>query len=189
MMTEEELSIMLEEEMRKQYEKYLTWSVRSSKESKKNINMEEIKLPKFKTKEELEQFAMGLMTENESLKAIIKYKDDSIKQLRKNVLDSLHLDIVISTQKDTIKRLESEVQSLREKTSKDKYKELYDKEHREHIATKITNVNSQFELSKTKRMVHKLSSMVTFMFGLLPRFKAKRVYDTYGEFDAAEYRV
>jgi hypothetical protein len=33
MMTEEELSIMLEEEMREQYEKYLTWSVRSSEES------------------------------------------------------------------------------------------------------------------------------------------------------------
>jgi hypothetical protein len=81
----------------------------------KNINMEEVKLPKFKTKEELEQFAMGLMTENESLKTVIKCKDDSIKQLSKSVLDSLHQDIVISTQKDTIKRLESEVQSLREK--------------------------------------------------------------------------
>jgi hypothetical protein len=89
--------------------------------------MEEIKLPKFKTKEELEQFAMGLMTENESLKSLIKCKDDSLKQLRKSLLDSLHQDIVISTQKDTIKRLESELESLKKKTSEDYYKELYDK--------------------------------------------------------------
>lgn len=34
--------------------------------------MEEIKLPKFNTKEELEQFAMGLMTEYESLKEFLE---------------------------------------------------------------------------------------------------------------------
>lgn len=51
----------------------------------KNINMEEIKLPKFKTKEELEQFAMGLMTENDSLKKVITLKDETIKSLDKQL--------------------------------------------------------------------------------------------------------
>lgn len=151
--------------------------------------MEEIKLPKFKTKEELEQFAMGLMTENESLKTLIKCKDDSIKQLRKNVLDSLHQDIVISTQKDTIKRLESEVESLKEKTDEEYYKKLYEKEHRGHIATKIAYSCSEFELNKIKRKVHKLCSMVTYMAGLLPRFKVKRVKNVFGDFNIEDYRL
>lgn len=151
--------------------------------------MEEIKLPKFKTKEELEQFAMGLMTENESLKSLIKCKDESIKQLRKNVLDSLHQDIVISTQKDTIKRLESEVESLKEKTDENYYKELYDKECEKCKELRDKCCGRGIELEEIGRKVHKLSSMVTFMFGLLPRFKAKRVCDAYGEFNAADYRL
>ena len=54
----------------------------SSKIEKETLkHMEEIKLPKFKTKEELEQFAMGLMTENESLKKDIWRKDGYIEGL------------------------------------------------------------------------------------------------------------
>ena len=39
--------------------------------------MEEIKLPKFKTKKELEQFAMGLMTENYSLKESLDFLENA----------------------------------------------------------------------------------------------------------------
>lgn len=120
--------------------------------------MEEIKLPKFKTKEELEQFAMGLMTENESLKNVIKRKDATIKELDATA-------------------------------DKEYYKKLYEKEHREHIATKIAYSCSEFELNKIKRKVHKLCSMVTYMAGLLPRFKAKRVKNVFGDFNIEDYRL
>jgi SMC interacting uncharacterized protein involved in chromosome segregation len=169
--------------------------------------MEEIKLPKFKTKEELEQFAMGLMTENETLRLIIMHKDSSIGKMSREIFDSFCRDEMtektfkcmkgmvnerekdVSELKGIISELEAEIKSLKENISENKYKKLYEEEHREHIATKIARVNSEYELDKIKRKVHKLCSMVTFMLGLLPRFKVKRVKDAFGEFNIADYRL
>lgn len=162
--------------------------------------MEEIRLPKFKTKEELEQFAMGLMTENESLKNVIKRKDETIKELDatadKCTKDKFMAEKILSvmkginnTQEAKIKELESKIKSLKENPSEDKYKKLYDEEYSKHTSTKLECFRSAYELSKANRKVHKLCSMVTFMFGLLPLFKAKRVKDTFGEFDIADYRL
>ena len=152
--------------------------------------MEDIKLPKFKTKEELEQFAMGLMTENESLKNVIKRKDSTIKELDatadKCTKDKFMAEKSLSVMKDI---LESKIESLKEKPSKDKYEELYDKERTEHTSTKIKCMSREHELNDIKRNVHKLCSMVTFMFGLLPRFKVKRVTDAFGEFHIEDYRL
>ena len=83
--------------------------------------MEEIKLPKFKTKEELEQFAMGLMTENESLKKVITLKDDNIKSHDRHLGNFIEMSIECSIKRNKIEELEAEVQSLREKTSEDYY--------------------------------------------------------------------
>jgi hypothetical protein len=47
----------------------------------------------------------------------------------------------------------------------------------------------QREFEKAEEMVHKLCSMVTYMFGLLPRFKTKRVIDAFGEFHIEDYRL
>jgi predicted metal-dependent hydrolase len=151
--------------------------------------MEEIKLPKFKTKEELEQFAMGLITENESLKKVITLKDSTIKNLDKQLGDFLEERLKSPARLSKAQDLEAEIKSLKEKHSEDKYKELYSKDVKEHIATKIRCYSSEFELDKTNRKVHKLCSMVTYMFGLLPRFKAKRVTDMYGKFVVEDYRL
>ena len=151
--------------------------------------MEEIKLPKFKTKEELEQFAMGLMTENESLKTLIKYKDSSIAELGKNVEKNIYLDSIVINQRDEINRLESEVEHLREKISDNYYKGLYEKESDYHAETMKKGMDYQHKFEESKKMVHKLLSMVIFMYGLLYRVQAKRVVHAFGEFNAAEYRL
>lgn len=177
-------SLRIAEEIAKELEK------ESSKIEKETLkHMEEIKLPKFKTKEELEQFAMGLMTENESLKKVITLKDETIKSLYKQLRGFLEERMESVARLNKIQDLEDEIKSLKEKSSKDKYKELYDKEHREHIATKITYSSSVLELDKTKRKVHKLCSMVTYMAGLLPRFKVKRVKNVFGDFNIEDYRL
>ena len=162
--------------------------------------MEEIKLPKFKTKEELEQFAMGLMTENESLREIIKRKDSSIEKMNGELFNSFYSykmtektlkcmkGIVNEREKDVsklkgiISELESEVQSLREKTNGDYYKKLYDTAFGDKWYY-------QRKFEKAEEMVHKLLTMVTFMYGLLNRFKAKRVIHAFGKFNAADYRL
>lgn len=77
--------------------------------------MEEIKLPKFKTKEELEQFAMGLMTENESLKKVITLKDESIKALNEQLNSSFTIRIENGIKENKIRALESEIVRLKEK--------------------------------------------------------------------------
>lgn len=162
--------------------------------------MEEIRLPKFKTKEELEQFAMGLMTENESLKNVIKRKDATIKELDatadKCTKDKFMAEKVPSvmkginnTQEAKIKELESEMESLKGKTSEDYYKELYDKEHKRHIEAMCRQADAQIELEKVKKMVYKLTNLATFMYGLLNRFQAKRVLNAYGEFNPVDYRL
>lgn len=182
--------------------KMLTHSLRIAKEIAKELekesskieketpkHMEEIKLPKFKTKEELEQFAMGLMTENESLKKVITLKDETIKSLDKQLGDFLEERLKYVARLNKIQDLEAEIKSLKENLSENKYKKYYEKEHREHIATKIRCTSSELELDKTNRKVHKLCSMVTYMFGLLPRFKAKQVTDMYGKFVVEDYRL
>lgn len=97
--------------------------------------MEEIKLPKFKTKEELEQFAMGLMTENESLKCIISRKDLTIKEFR-NDSDSLATknimqDKVIKAMKEKNDMLAEKVKELSQQPSQKcevNYKGMYESE-------------------------------------------------------------
>lgn len=151
--------------------------------------MEEIKLPKFKTKEELEQFAMGLLTENESLKKVITLKDETIKSLDKQLGGYLAMSIGYETKQSKIQDLESEIKSLKEKESGNYYKGLYSKERERRIELSDKCFKRGIELEEAKRKVHKLCSMVTFMFGLLPWFKGKRVRDTFGEFDIADYRL
>jgi hypothetical protein len=129
------------------------------------------------------------MTENESLKTVIKCKDDSIKELCKSVLDCSHQDFVISTQKDTIKRLESKVQSLREKTNEDYYKKLYNEALEDQKETMRRGLDFQIKFEKAEGMVHKLLTIVTFTYGLLNIFQAKRVFRAFGKFNVADYRI
>lgn len=77
--------------------------------------MEEIKLPKFKTKEKLEQFAMGLMTENESLKKVITLKDETIKSLDKHIGNFIEMSIECSIKRNKIEELEAEIARLKKK--------------------------------------------------------------------------
>lgn len=74
--------------------------------------MEEIKLPKFKTKEELEQFAIGLMTENKSLKKDIAYKDGYIEGLEKVIISLSNKYI---GKQEMLQDLESCIAMLKEK--------------------------------------------------------------------------
>lgn len=151
--------------------------------------MEEIKLPKFKTKEELEQFAMGLMTENESLKKVITLKDETIKSLDKHLGNFIEMSIECSIKRNKIEELEAEIESLKEKTGEEYYKELYDKEVVYHKETLKRGLDYQIKFEKAEGMVHKLLTMVTFMSGLLNIFQAKRVFCAFGKFNAADYRL
>ena len=47
----------------------------------------------------------------------------------------------------------------------------------------------QRKFEKAEEMVHKLLTMITFMYGLLNRFQAKRVFHAFGKFNAADYRL
>jgi hypothetical protein len=151
--------------------------------------MEEIKLPKFKTKEELEQFAMGLMTENESLKKVITLKDSTIKSLDKQLGDFLEERMKSEARLNKIQDLEAEIKSLKEKTGEEYYEKLYEKEVIYHKETMKRGLDYQKKFEKAEGMVHKLLTMVTFMCGLLNRFQAKRVFHAFGKFNAADYRL
>jgi predicted RNase H-like nuclease (RuvC/YqgF family) len=151
--------------------------------------MEEIKLPKFKTKEELEQFAMGLMTENESLKNVITLKDSTIKSLDKQLEDFLEERMKSVARLNKIQDLEAEIKSLKEKTGEEYYEKLYEKEVIYHKETMKRGLDYQKKFEKAEGMVHKLLTMVTFMCGLLNMFQAKRVFHAFGKFNAADYRL
>jgi hypothetical protein len=155
----------------------------------KNINMEEVKLPKFKTKEELEQFAMGLMTENESLKKVITLKDSTIKSLDKQLGGYMAEKMLSEMRLNEIQDLKDEIKSLKEKTGEEYYKNLYDKEVVHHKETLKTGLDYQRKFEKAEGMVHKLLTIVTFMYGLLNIFQAKRVFHAFGKFNAADYRL
>jgi hypothetical protein len=151
--------------------------------------MEEIKLPKFKTKEELEQFAMGLITENESLKKVITLKDSTIKSLDKHLGNFIEMSIECSIKRNKIEELEDEIKSLKEKTGEEYYKNLYDKEVVHQKETLKIGLDYQRKFEKAEGMVHKLLTIVTFMYGLLNIFQAKRVFHAFGKFNAADYRL
>lgn len=151
--------------------------------------MEEIKLPKFKTKEELEQFAMGLMTENESLKKVIKLKEESIKILDKHLGNFIEMSIECSIKRNKIEELEAEIESLKEKTGEEYYEKLYEKEVVYHKETMKRGLDYQKKFEKAEGMVHKLLTMVTFMSGLLNIFQEKRVFHAFGKFNAEDYRL
>lgn len=151
--------------------------------------MEEIKLPKFKTKEELEQFAMGLMTENESLKKVITLKDETIKSLDKQLEGFLDARMISVARLNKIRDLEEEIKSLKEKTGEEYYKGLYDKEVVYHKETLKRGLDYQRKFEMAEGMVHKLCSMVLFMHGLLNIFQAKRFFHAFGKFNAADYRL
>jgi hypothetical protein len=152
-------------------------------------HMEEIKLQKFKTKEELEQFAMGLMTENESLKKVIMCKDESIKALDKQLCNSIAAEMVSERRRIKIQDLEDEIKSLKEKESENYYKILYEKESDYHAETMKKGMDYQHKFEKAEEMVRKLLTIVTFMYGLLNRFQAKRVFHAFEKFKAADYRL
>lgn len=50
-------------------------------------------------------------------------------------------------------------------------------------------IDYQRGFEKAEGMVYKLLTMVTFMYGLLNKFQAKRVFHAFGEFNAADYRL
>ena len=151
--------------------------------------MEEIKLPKFKTKEEIEHFAIGLMTENESLKKVITLKDETIKSLDKQLENFISVNLTCSAQKSKIQDLEDKIKSLKEKTGEEYYKNLYDKEVVRSKEMLKRAIDYQIGFEKAEGVVHKLLTMVTFMYGLLNRFQAKRVFHAFGKFNAADYRL
>ena len=130
--------------------------------------MEEIKLPKFKTKDELEEFVIGLITENESLKNLIKYKDLSITELNKNVLENTHLNYVLLDTKMENKKLKEENEELKKKCDNIDYKKEYEllkdwkdeenelrirmlKENLELVKKNESLENSRFNLARTCR--------------------------------------
>lgn len=151
--------------------------------------MEDIKLPKFKTKEELEQFAMGLMTENESLKTVIMCKNETIKSLGEHLESYFNTSLDNKIKQSKIQDLESEIKSLKEKESEIYYRELYSSELEKRKELSDKCFRREKELEEIKRKVHKLCSMVTFMSALLPRFNVKRVIDAFGEFHIEDYRL
>jgi recombinational DNA repair ATPase RecF len=165
------------------------WDTKPIIEEKRNIDMEEIKLPKFKTKEELEQFAMGLMTENKSLKKVIICKDETIKSLDKQLANLMSEVFISEARRKKIQSLESEIKSLKEKESENYYKILYEKESDYHAETMKKGMDYQHKFEKAEEMVRKLLTIVTFMYGLLNRFQAKRVFHAFEKFKAADYRL
>ena len=77
--------------------------------------MEEIKLPKFKTKEELEQFAKGQAQEIEALKDVIKAKDVTIASQKGTIMkDSVDL-VELNTLRHMTDDLYGEIQSLKKR--------------------------------------------------------------------------
>lgn len=88
--------------------------------------MEEIKLPKFKTKEELEQFAKNQATEIDALKDVIKLKDATINEQIKATRGYLNMGIELELTKKMLKDARDENEVLKKKCDNIDYKEKYE---------------------------------------------------------------
>jgi hypothetical protein len=150
--------------------------------------MEEIKLPKFKTKEELEQFAMGLMTEIESLKHIIHKKDESFSEVNINFSENARLKTELAVAESDIRSLKQEIEALKEQTYEGYYKDRYEEELGERKCLEKENHYILEKLNTSKRRICKLCDIVQYLLGMLPRLKYKRFEERYGEFHPDNYR-
>jgi hypothetical protein len=149
--------------------------------------MEEIKLPKFKTKEELEQFAMGLMTENESLKLVIKKKDETIKIINLDLTEIATLKSELSCMKFAKELADKRIKELLERTSKDFYKNLYFEMRNERDELANKNDSLKEKISWERNRINVLAMMVSFLLGILPWFKKRRFEEKYGKFNPKNY--
>ena len=151
-------------------------------------HMEEIKLPKFKTKEELEQFAMGLMNENESLKLVIQKKDETIRVIHSDLSEISRLKSELKIVKFAKELVDNRIKELLEIISKDYYKGKYlemcmiEKDLHE----KINSLNKRIEWEQNRISV--LGEMVSFLLEMLPCFKKRRYEKKYGKFYPSNYR-
>lgn len=152
-------------------------------------HMEEIKLPKFKTKEELEQFAMGLMTENESLKHIIHKKDESISEFNINFLENSRLKANLAVAESDIRSLQQEIEALKEQTYEGYYKDRYEEELDKRKGLEKENGYILEKLNISKRRICKLCDIAQYSLGMLPRLKYKRFEERYSEFYPDDYRL
>jgi hypothetical protein len=96
---------------------------------------------------------------------------------------------ISAARRKKIQSLESEIKSLKEKESENYYKILYEKESDYHAETMKKGMDYQHKFEKAEEMVRKLLTIVTFMYGLLNRFQAKRVFHAFEKFKAADYRL
>lgn len=149
--------------------------------------MEEIKLPKFKTKEELEQFAMGLMTENDSLKLLIKTKDETIKTINLDLSEISRLKSELNIMKFAKELADNEIKRLREETSKDYYKDKYLEvcKRAEELHEKNNSLDKRIAWEQNRVSV--LGEMVSFLLEMLPCFKKRRYEKKYGKFYLSNY--
>lgn len=170
--------------------------------------MEEIKLPKFKTKEELEDFAKGQAQEIEALKSVIKAKDRTIGEQEKTIDQQygelagkgLLLGSIDKLSYDN-KKLEEENKELKKKCDNIDYKEKYERATKEleeyedyysnrrikdrDDAEKIEYLDN--ELKCGKENIKKLCCMILFLIGMLPSWKLKRFKNNWGVFNVKDY--
>jgi hypothetical protein len=150
--------------------------------------MEEIKLPKFKTKEELEQFAMGLMTENESLKLVIKKKDETIKI---NYLDLREIDRLkseLNTMKNAKELADEKIKTLLKVINSDYYKDKY-LEMCKRAEELHEGINSREKrIAWEQNRIQVLGEMVYFLLEMLPCFKKRRYEQKYGKFNLKNFQ-
>ena len=131
--------------------------------------MEEIKLPKFKTKEELEQFAKGQAQEIEALKDVIKLKDATINEQIKITSSYFEMCTQLKLTENMLKDARDVNEVLKKKCDNIDYKEKYevckswlDKER--EISNKLRKENITFRLRVDKfyTMCHRLVNMMPF---------------------------
>ena len=143
--------------------------------------MEEIKLPKFKTKEELEEFAKNQAKEIEALKDVIKLKDATINEQIKATRGYLHMSEELVLTKKMLKDARDVNEKLKNKCDNIDYKEKYeickswlDKEY--EISAKLRGENFSFSLrsEKFETICNKLVNMMPFY----KREAAKKLIDS-----------
>ena len=88
--------------------------------------MEEIKLPKFSSRKELEEFAKGLAQEIEALKSVIKIKDATIDEQIKATRGYFAMSTELAITKNNLKDYREENEELKKKCDNIDYKALYE---------------------------------------------------------------
>lgn len=135
--------------------------------------MEEIKLPKFKTKEELEEFAKGLAQEIEALKSVIKIKDATIDEQIKATRGYLDTSLEISLTKKMLKDTRKENEELKKKCDNIDYKEKY--EVCKSWLDKEREINEKIQIENRELTVRDfaLTSICNELVGMMPFYKRK----------------